>query len=215
MTVEGQQLVQAILQAFQSMDAEADTVRDGYPTGLSWYGAHAKPELKRPQTEPAWSIRLAKLLSEAGLSSEAECRYPSEEMRRKKCDVVTTLTGGDRVWIELKAAWKSYWLKRGGEWIYRSYLLHPLVDRLDPKTHTVPLDMMKLDTLTEQDASSVMLVLVGFDDHSSPMQPDVDELVGLAGLNRAPWAEAGSATWDDDWRPGERVHVWIWERTVS
>ena len=214
MTMDIEHLARTIIDSFRAIDREAMMIRNGHPTGLNWYGAHVKPEQKRPHTEPAWSQRLAVLLREAGHPSIAECGYPSAQMQRKKCDVVTTLDGGRRVWIELKAAWKSYWIGKGGEWIYRSYLLHPLVEGLDAKTHTVPLDIEKLSNLTPEDASTAMIVLVGFDDVSSSMDDDIVELVDLSGLEREPWKLMASDFWEDERRDGESVKVWVWARPV-
>ena len=55
-------LAESLFTHLRRMDEEATTVRDGSPTGLSWYGGHSRPDLKKPHTEVEWSKRLAELL---------------------------------------------------------------------------------------------------------------------------------------------------------
>jgi hypothetical protein len=66
-----------------------------------------------------------------------------------------------RIWIEIKGAWKAWWGKR--DHLYRSYLLHPLVPGLDPKTHTAALDVEKVSRMTSKAADHVGLLLIGFE----------------------------------------------------
>src|SRR5262249_24912447 len=160
----------------------------------------------RPKPEPCWSKRLAELLRQNGYEATAEVPYPGQ--KRKKCDVVAKLADGSVLWMELKGAWKEYWRSRG-EWIYRSYLLHPLADGLDAKTHTVPLDIEKLLTLTARDARYLGILLIGFDSIEAPMDDDVEELTRLSRLGRSPWQTQSSGTWDDRGWPTCRVRYWF------
>jgi len=202
----------ALFDALRRMDGEASVEKDGYPTGLAWYGGYFRPECVRPPTETSWTRRLAQLLPEYGFPTRAEVPYPAAP--RCRCDNVVTLPGGGRLWLENKGAWKDYWVRKGGVGIYRAYLLHPLVPNLQPKGHTVPLDLKKLDPLGAPDAEAVGFLLLGFDAAAQPMDGDVAEMAGLAGLDRAPWVGA-STTWDDRYRPGCRVLCWYWQRTVE
>jgi len=209
-------LTSLIFQILRQMDAEAEPTADGVPTGLNWYGGHARKELKKPQSEPEWSKVIAARLRAQRFNAEAEVRYPDTESAgagRKRCDVVVTDDAGRRTWIEIKGAWRTYWEQSGSLLLYRSYLLHPLVDGLDPKTHTVPLDMKKLAALRKPDADEAVILLVGFDSAESPMDDDVAELASLAGLDEAPWSLA-TDEWDDAQRSGERIRCWLWRRPV-
>lgn len=170
----------------RQMDQEASTVCKGHPTGLQDYGRHARPELKRPQNEPEWSKRLARLLTERGLPSSAEVKYPHDP--RKKCDVVATLGPGQRLWIELKGAWRDYWRKQGGMYIYESYLFHPLKEGLDDKSHTVPRDIEKLARLHPPEAQQLGLLLIGFERPDDTMDADVASCGNWLG-------SAASPTW--------------------
>src|SRR5262245_15494133 len=95
-----------VLSLLRRMDREAVARADGKATGLWWYGGHARPELKRPQTEVEWSRRLGALPAEAGYPTRREVPYPDKP--RDRCDLVVTLMDGRRMWLEVKGAWKDY-----------------------------------------------------------------------------------------------------------
>jgi hypothetical protein len=194
------------------MDAEACTQIDGYPTGLAWYGGYREPLKKRPRTEPCWSQRLAELLPRFGFTAAAEVRYPGGG--RNKCDVVAYDERGITTWIEVKGAWKEYWRGKS-EWIYRSYLLHPLLPGLDAtKTHTAALDLRKLQRLTRPPADRIALLVVGFDSSEAPMDPDIVEFANVAKLGGPPW-QVTTSGWADAYRLGGSVKCWMWERPVD
>ncbi len=208
--VSYQPLAAQLFISLHQMDTEAITVRNGSRTGLSWYGGHARPDLKKPRTEPEWSNRLAALLTDAGMPTNAEVAYPAKP--RTRCDLVVQCDDAS-IWIEVKGAWRSYWAKQGGLWIYRSYLLHPLVGGLDAsKTHTAPLDLAKLESLTPKDCDAVGLLLIGFDEPGDPMDADVADLEQRAGLH-GDWSRF-SHVWPDAHRPGYDVKAWFWCRAV-
>jgi hypothetical protein len=210
--IEVADLGRILFACLRLMDAEAITVRDGAVTGLSWYGAHSQHGRPKPRTEPEWIVRLAHLLEELGVHTIREAIYPAlEESRKKRCDLLMYMPTGEKVWVEVKGAWKEYWGNHN-EWIYRSYLLHPLVPSLDQaKTHTVPLDLEKLAVLHKPEADHVGMLLVGFDSTTAPMDDDVRELCRLAGLDHEPWQMLTDG-WDDARRPSGRVRCWLWMR---
>lgn len=209
-----QPLASSIFAALRRMDDEATTVASGKRTGLWSYGYHARPDLRRPQTEPEWSKRLAALLTAAGFPSRPECRYPGLPAgQRNSCDVVVELPSGGRLWLELKGAWRDYWAAKGNLFIYRSYLLHPLVPDLDPKSHTLPHDLTKLGRLSPDEASAVAALLIGFEADGDPMDADVQELVRLARLDASPWVEF-SDRWAASHAVGHHVRCWLWARPV-
>ena len=208
------ELACVLFQSLHEIDEEASTMLDGVPTGLNWYGGHARPDQKKPQTEPYWTRRLAEILSARGLPTTRKERYPVDGASRGRCDLVVTLDGDRRLWIEIKGAWREWWRRTGSLGIYRAYLLHPLVPGLAPKSHTVPLDLQKLSRLSTNHADHVALLLVGFDSVESPMDDDVSELMRLAGLNLMPWTTV-STGWPDQRRLGERVRCWCFHRAVT
>ncbi len=201
-------LAPTILSLLRRMDAEAGLRADGKATGLWWYGGHARPELRKPQTEVEWSRRLGILLTEAGYPARREVPYPDKA--RDRCDLVVTMKDGRRLWLEVKGAWKDYWVAKGGAGIFRSYLLHPLVPFPSMgKSHTAALDIVKLERIGAADADLVAFLLVTFDTADAPAADDLAELTGLAKLDRAPWSG-----FSDDWTDakGRGVHARLWTR---
>jgi len=95
-------LARDLFASLRRMDAEAVPRPDGTPTGLWWFGGHARPELRRPQTEVEWSRRLATILADAGYDARREVSYPDRP--RDRCDLVVTLPDAGRIWIEVKGA---------------------------------------------------------------------------------------------------------------
>ena len=214
-----QSIAATISLALRKMDQEA-APREGKSTGLLWYAAHSRPDLKRPQTEPEWSKRVAVLLSEAGYPARCECRYPISGSRQK-CDVVVDLPPpkGGKLWLEIKAAWKHWWMNnRGkyGERIYRSYLFSPLLPGLDvAKSHTAALDLRKLETIPREHGTHIGLLLIGFDGEGEySMLSDVQQFVALAKLKDLRW-QMSSDWWEDHHRPGQFVRSWLWTREIS
>lgn len=209
-------LAKVIFDSLRQMDREAGIRPDGKRTGIWWYGGHARPELRRPQTEVEWSRRLRVLLASAGYPTDREVSYPSmSRSRRTRCDLVIELETGERLWLEVKGAWKDYWSANGGLGIFRSYLLEPLVaDACTGKTHTVPLDLRKLEALHPPDADFVGELLVGFDESGAPIDGDVGDLVRLAGLDRSPW-RAWRDRWTDPHHPETGVSAWLWCRPAA
>jgi hypothetical protein len=199
-----------ILTHLRDMDREA-VPREGKPTGLWWYGRHARPELRRPSTEVAWTAALTTRLGRDDYAVEKEVPYP--DRRRDRCDLVVQLPDGRRVWVEVKGAWKDYWLKKGGVGIFRSYLLHPLVPFPSMgKTHTAALDLVKLERLGPDVANIVAFVLIGFDTADAPLAPEFVEFTSRAQLGCAPWTGAADS-WHD--AQGRGVHVRLWWRPTS
>lgn len=191
------------------MDAEATTVRNGHPTGLSWYGAHARPELKgKFPTECEWTKRLSALLCELSRGSRAECAYPGDS--GEKCDIVVIPAEGARLWLEVKGAWKQWSIENG----YRStYRAHLLARESKGRSHTALTDLAKLNAITREHGTHIGLLLIGFDGAES-MHDDVDEFVVLAGLDEPVWCE-WSDSWPDSRRPGQSVRCWLWIRQIA
>jgi len=195
-----ERLAGAIFRHLRNMDREAIPRPDSVPTGLAWYGAHARPELKKPQTEVEWSNRLAALLTGTGTPTLRELAYPGPHRRR--CDLCLELSDG-RFWLELKGAWKEWWVRQGD---MSTYLRH-----LHESTAA---DLRKLEDLSPPQATRVGLLLVGFDTPADPMQADVSSFVDKNGLAETEWQSFGDH-WEDYWQPGRRVHAWLWVKAVS
>ena len=158
--------------SLRQMDKEATTIlKDtGAPAGLSGWGWHVNPDAGK--TEVEWTKRIANDLQRDRIRCDPPNK-PYPNCMRKRCDLV--VYGDDQypIWIEIKGAWRDYW---NGKGIYLSYLLYPLVEGLTPKSHTVPLDLIKLEMLRAKDASYVAELLVGFEKPDDPMDADRAQL---------------------------------------
>ncbi len=213
MSITVDELPARIFSYLRCMDQEATTLTSAsVAAGLSDYGRHARPELKRPQGEVEWSRQLAILLEEDGIRVSREVPYPArpETRGRKACDLVVTTANGETVWLEIKGAWRDYW-KGGG--LYRTYLLHPLEEGLDQsKPHTVPFDLVKLSSLHPPAADFVAELVVGFERPDDPMDDDIATLVSLAGLSE--W-RAKCDCWTSATVQEQRVRAWLWYRSTE
>lgn len=202
--------------ALRQMDAEATTrLPTGAPTGLSDYGRHSRPELRRPQAEVEWSRRLASLLRAAGYSVTTEVRYPEYALptkrRRQRCDLVVDLGEEGRLWLEIKGAWRDYWGGKSG--IYHCYLLYPLAPEYDlGKDHTVPFDLTKLKALRTPEAQFIAELLIGFERLDDPMDHEIRRLIRLAELDQ--WRTDVDA-WESGTTPNQRIRTWLWQCAVS
>lgn len=209
-------LTQALFSALRQMDVEAVTLLgSGAPTGLSDYGRHARPELKRPQAEVEWSRRVAQLLRIEGFAVTTEVPYPAYAVpvtrRRQRCDLVIDLGEDGKLWLEVKGAWRDYWGGKSG--IYLCYLLFPLAPEYDlGKDHTVPFDLAKLKALKQPEAQHVAELLIGFERHDDPMDTEIGSLIRLAELDQ--WQTHVDA-WDSTVVPSQRIRAWLWHKKIE
>jgi hypothetical protein len=207
MSTEIHRFVHDLLSSLMLMEQESVPHPSGQTTGLNYYGLYRNPDQVKPQTEPCWTKRLNELFLERGYQSQAEVQYPVAPAagRRWMCDNVVTLADGTRVWLENKGAWKDYWSELGNVGKFLTYL------NGDDKSASH--DLQKLASLPKADADYVALLLVGFDLASDSME----EQVRAFALDRklvTEWQEA-SIHWSDRWRPGHRVHAWVWWKETA
>lgn len=210
-------MARTIFKLLRQMDQEAGKNSEGKAIGLNEYGwhYHYRPEIKHPQTEPCWTKRLAELLSKRGFDTKSEEPYPDLPAKHQvRCDLVISLGDSEKLWLEIKGAWKVYWRGSG---IYRSYLLYPcpLEPGLVEKSHTVPLDLKKLERLRYPEATQIGILLIGFDSSEYPMDNDVVQLVNLTGMGRSPLWTCSYDEWEDAYRPGEMVKCWLWLKDLA
>lgn len=86
--------------------------------------------LKARQYEKVWNDRLAELFTESGYCVSREYYYPNSRM---KCDLLIC-TGETKIWLEVKAVWKSWFSSRRAEskQIRRSIVHICLVTGIEP-----------------------------------------------------------------------------------
>lgn len=209
------EIAAALFRSLRAMDAEATTqaTHKGklYTTGLYWYDGHwnADPSRRRIRgTEPAWTRRLPQiLLDREGLTGEEQRRYPGSS---KTCDLVVRAADGQTLWVEVKAAFKYFWVQQGNLAIYRKHLL-AYEGSAWTNDGSAARDIKKLESLHAPDADAVGFLLVGFDSEAAPMDDDIRELQELVKLDQPPWSLAIDQ-WTDMYRPGLRDRCWFWWR---
>src|SRR2546429_695654 len=90
----------AILRSLRAMDEQATGC------GLRFWGQYVG---NLGQTEREWADQLVSMLRRLGFPSEAGRTYPGANTGG--CDLVITLASGETIWIEMKDAFKTYYLE--------------------------------------------------------------------------------------------------------
>jgi hypothetical protein len=208
-------IASALFRSLRFMDGEAATPaawKDGqdYQTGLFWYEGYWNSEPTRGQvkgTEPAWTRRLAQVLPEReGIPCCEQVTYPGKA--KQTCDLVIHTTGPKRLWIEVKGAFKSHWVKKGDLTIYRKHLL-ALDEPSWAKDGSAAKDVKKLQLLQPADAAYIGILLIDFDTESYSMDGEIEQLRELVGLRSPLWDETVDQ-WEDRYESGRRVRCWFW-----
>jgi hypothetical protein len=206
-----------LFQFLHQMDNEAKTpVGEGFRAGLVNYPRHRGME--PGNEEKSIKRRLRELFTQSNWPAKTEVRYPGEA--RKKCDIVVSVPGDAKLWLEIKLAWKAWFsaakgkIEYNSESIYRSYLLGPLYGGLE-KSHSAMQDIEKLGRLGHLEAEYVAGLLVGFDSTDSPMAQDVEDLVDKCELLGKGWLVFGPEIWSDRNCEKCRFCCWCWIRKVS
>jgi len=200
--------------AIAQIDMQCSTLHNGVEYGLCnvklQFKDQALAETGKKLTEElliAWL--LAKRLKEHGCGVSSEHPYPGT---REKCDLVINLPSGDRVWVEVKHAWKHWYNCDGtaGTSInYRGYLFG---DASHPGTAH---DFDKLERVSAAETEWVGVLLIGFKSKVRPMNTDVQELMTRMQLNNRVWNLSVSKNWFDRRNPEFGIGVWFWIRKVS
>ncbi len=218
-------LAERIFGVLAELDHEADTVRNGYATGLRWLHAHLG-RTGRDTTEDAISEALAARLPDGTTvqAAAAQMPYPSRARRlddgvtRGTCDLVLELEEGAQAWIEVKGAW-TYLRERTRLRSNRSYRKH-LVDEASGAAR----DFAKVAALLPEVAALVGVLVVAFDldepgSRWEMTDADLTELEAAAGIRAGRW-QRFDAAWPDPHaarvfgdaqseRCRTRCHLWL------
>lgn len=167
--------------------------------------------LKARQYEKVWNDRLAELFTESGYCVSREYYYPNSRM---KCDLLIC-TGETKIWLEVKAVWKSWFSSRTGRIetntaFYRAYLFG---DR--HRTHSAVGDIIKLAKLRKEHADYVCLLLIGFDSEAESIDNDIAQLATNLRLRENKWHILGPETWPDRNQPVCRYNCWLLGKKVD
>lgn len=198
--------------------------------GLWDYGRYAAPGPGSNRTETTWTQGLEAQLRAAKYDVQGQVTYPGRS--RSTCDLVAALTDGSRLWIEVKAAFKSF--LRSSLLGYYSYLFYSPELRgsgLRKQTNSALMDARdKLSKMQPTDADFIGFLLIGFDRLDAPwpapgeqfragleqlgittlqgpMDQDVSALVRLAGLDAPEWQLAYRG-WSDTYSRTDPRRGW-------
>ena len=196
MTVEPGGFTSALSRIVRQMDDEACTRVNGCHAGLIDYAAHCGVRTKRYEV-PLYRA-LGRHLTVSGYPTASDVRYSSGS--REECDLVVTLPGDRRLWVEVKQAWKEWFSNRSlsvcTNGFYRSYLLGPKGGGLS-RTHSAAQDFCKLERLSPPRATDVGFLLVGFDAVRDPMDSEVEQMVDMNGFTGRGWMLRLTERWPD------------------
>lgn len=186
-------LATRIFDVLRAIEADATTVRDGYPTGLRWLHAHLG-RTGKDTTEDAISEALAERLPGGGdiVSAQTQVPYPNrlreldDGVTRGTCDLALELAGRGRMWVEVKCAWP--YLREGTELRRNAAYVKHVVS----PTEGAARDFAKLAPVAAEEAHAVAVLLIGFDIDD----PDSPFAIADAQLNEL---EANGRVHEDGW----------------
>jgi len=197
------------------MDGEADTQYSYkghfFTAGLRQYQEHYKTiESKNIGCEPAWSQRLAKLLTDSGWLTFSEKSYPnyalSGDKKRQYCDLVVMIDNDKPFWIEIKGSWPvCFEVEDLG---VRPYIFNKYTSYL---TQNTALDFNKIKQLKLPSAAHVGVLLIVFE---TPLQSIDTALASLESSIGSGWSRLGPQEWKEN-RFGTKVRVWLWHRSTT
>jgi hypothetical protein len=204
-------LLEKITDAIQEIDRECSSLGEDVEHGLVnvklEFKDRAYEETGKALTEEpliAWLI--SQKLRCAGHVVGWEVPYPAVE--RKKCDLVLGLGGSQKLWLELKLAWKA-WFNCGERPVFRnpSYLGYLWGGH---RSHSFRHDLEKLGTGDWPIRDFRAVCLIGTDSAKAPMDADVGAVVEDVRVQGITWTRATERHWLDRRCPDFRVNVWTW-----
>lgn len=191
---------QLLLAFLREMNAEATSIRpykgSSYPTRLREYSHHdSQGDFK---WERGWTVRLAELFRQRGVTTSTFSRYDSGEI-------------GD-----LDLSFPDFTMK--GAWRYN---LHPVPssNKSYSKHLTSPIEGAANDFLKLRQAPSthVGMLVIGFDTPLHNLIIDDSEIIEMKKNGQFAdfqWLSFYDE-WDDNVLPGSRARIWYWQREQS
>jgi hypothetical protein len=199
--IPSDQLFTEIIAALRTMEAEAVPCADGTLTGIRGYCDHVNPERrdKRNVVENLWSDGIALRLQQRGIHAETQVPYP---VYNGWCDLVVPFDSRSRIWIEVKGEWREVisGASSRSNSKYRDYI------------RSTAADVDKLNTLTQEAATHVGLLVIGFDRRAAPIRDE--DLSPIVEKMRPHQWTVHCESWDDQWFKGFRIRIWFWSRAI-
>jgi len=196
------------------MDAEATTLVHGFHAGLCDYAGHCGVTTKRYEV-PIYRALKQHLVA---LGYVAEADQPYEDGSHRECDVVIAVAGKQRLWLEVKQAWKEWFsnqtatLKTNG-W-YRSYLLGPGQGGV-ARTHSLAQDFEKLETNPALASDYAGVLLIALESVRDPVDAEIEEFTKFSKPAERGWELFRSTPLPDRNDKSCQVSIWLWIRGVN
>lgn len=176
------------------------------PTGLVYYALHVSPNTCSTRTrlrclnELPWCHRIGRLLESGDHGLRVSSNQRDKLLRYRgsgeKGDLLITFAGGDRLFLELKPAYKAY-LENERPTVNGWY--RPYLTSLDRSSAASDL-FHKLPRIDRTIAEYIGFLLVGFDIIERPeyklSDADITELLTVANVQCPPWTQQ-CAEWYD------------------
>jgi len=208
-----------VIDSISEIDRECKTLLNGVEHGLVnvnyEFDKNSKHELliakltSEKLRQKGWKVPRAETKSGYRYPTAAENHLGST---RKWCDLLVNLDDRDRLWIEIKLAWKAWFNCVGGPtYSNRNYL--PYLQG-DNHTHSFRGDLEKLSGPGWGPNDYRAVCLIGFDCIQQPMDNEVSHVVQPANQGVAKmsciWNSMAERHWKDRRNPDFRINTWCW-----
>lgn len=202
---------------------------DGRPYGLRGYPDFHREMFPGKFSPSRWeepiSAGLSQRLTRKGFNSAEEVRYPFGG----RCDLVIQLSASERLWIEVKTAFRPCLrpVKSPGARYAYDYEGDNLYDPGGDGSWKAGVadvrkkDILKLQRLSRPEADHIGILLLGFDKVSWPLRDDelYERLPPELDVWNAEHSDRSGTSWADRYevraRKGFRDRVWFWHRPVA
>ena len=159
------------------------------------------------ETLIAWQLHKRLVARNWSIEWEHGC---FQTIREKKCDLVVSLDNGERLWLEIKLAWKA-WANCKSPPTYANPFYPSYLRGSKIRSHSLRDDFQKLNTLCPA-TDHRAVCLVGFDSLADPMDGEVSDIFQEAQLDDPGWQRAMNTHWPDRRNTTFRINVLVWWR---
>lgn len=146
-----------------------------------------------------------------GIDATAEVRYPNDST--KSCDLVVGINEAERLWLEVKLAWKA-WFNCSGEASYTNGWYRSYMDGTN-RSHSFRQDLEKMSRGRWYLNDYRAVCLIGADWREKPMEPDVSAIVTAFRKKGHCWKMIANRHWRDRRCSDFGLHVWCWLLTTT
>jgi len=218
-------------ESLRAIDLEANTLVGHAEAGLCGAVTHWRKQIKAGvcdgptnwrtmKEEATWTWRLRTHLEERGYQYVKKDK--EEEARKygtKRIDAIIAIQPDEKLWLEIKIAWKHYRRSSGtfhdNSSTYSSYLM----GKSKSRSHSLARDFDKLEKLRGEEGDQLGVLLIGFDSNQLTMLDDIDRLSNSERLSQRGWLQVGPSQWNDrrcvKTEITGRITCWFWWRSAN